>query len=47
MYKRQVDGTILNLEQKGFAGEEALAHAEGGWTMVLKNLKDLLEESQD
>jgi len=36
-------GTILNLKQKGFAGEEALAHAEEGWTMVLQNLKDLLE----
>ena len=38
-----VDGTIVELRQKGFADEEALAHAEGGWTMVLQNLKDLLE----
>jgi len=42
--EQTVDGTILSLKQKGFAGEEALAHAEGGWTMVLKNLKDLLED---
>ena len=41
--EQTVDGTILSLKQKGFAGEEALAHAEGGWTMVLQNLKDLLE----
>ena len=39
------EGTILTMTQKGFAGEEALAHAEGGWTMVLQNLKDLLESS--
>lgn len=45
--EQTVDGTLLNLEQKGFADEEALAHAEGGWTMVLKNLKDLLEVPQD
>lgn len=37
------DGTIVNLTQKGFAGEEAQTHAEGGWTMVLQNLKELLE----
>jgi len=41
--EQTVDGTILNLKQKGFASEEALAHAEGGWTMVLQNLKELLE----
>ncbi len=41
--EQTVDGTILSLKQKGFAGEEALAHAEGGWIMVLQNLKDLLE----
>jgi uncharacterized protein YndB with AHSA1/START domain len=41
--EQTVDGTILNLKQKGFAGEEALAHADGGWTMVLQNLKELLE----
>jgi hypothetical protein len=33
----------VELRQKGFAGEEALTHAEGGWTMVLDNLKSLLE----
>jgi uncharacterized protein YndB with AHSA1/START domain len=38
------DGTRITLTQKGFAGEEAQAHADGGWTMVLKNLKELLEE---
>jgi len=37
------DQTTLVLTQEGFAGEEALAHAEGGWTMVLDNLKKLLE----
>jgi len=36
-------GTLVSLTQKGFAGEEALKHAEGGWTMVLQNLKELLE----
>lgn len=41
--EQTVDGTILNLKQKGFAGEEAKAHGEGGWTMVLDNLKKLLE----
>ena len=38
------EGTTLSLTQKGFAGEEAMAHADGGWTMVLQNLKDLLEK---
>jgi uncharacterized protein YndB with AHSA1/START domain len=37
------EGTIVSLTQKGFSGEEAQAHAEGGWTMVLHNLKELLE----
>ncbi len=37
------DQTTLTLTQEGFAGEEALAHAEGGWTMVLENLKKLLD----
>ena len=41
--EQMVDGTILNLTQKGYAGEEALAHADRGWTMVLQNLKELLE----
>jgi uncharacterized protein YndB with AHSA1/START domain len=36
-------GTQVSLTQKGFAGEEAQAHADGGWTMVLQNLKELLE----
>lgn len=45
--EQEVDGCILNLKQKGFASEEALAHADGGWTMVLQNLKELLESSQD
>lgn len=44
--EQEVDGTILSLKQKGFASEEALAHAEGGWTMVLQNLKELLESQQ-
>lgn len=37
------DGTRVTLTQKGFAEEEAQKHAEGGWTMVLQNLKELLE----
>jgi hypothetical protein len=37
-------GTKVSLAQKGFAGEEALKHADGGWTQVLQNLKELLEE---
>ncbi len=41
--EQSVDGTIVELRQKGFAGEEALAHADGGWTMVLDNMKKLLE----
>ena len=36
--------TILTLTQEGFAGEDAKAHAEGGWTMVLDSLKKLLEQ---
>jgi len=38
------NGTTVHLTQEGFAGDEAKAHAEGGWTMVLDNLKKLLEE---
>jgi len=45
--EQEVDGCILYLKQKGFASEEALTHADGGWTMVLQNLKELLESSQD
>ena len=36
-------GTLVSLTQKGFAGEEAVAHADGAWDMVLQNLKELLE----
>jgi uncharacterized protein YndB with AHSA1/START domain len=45
--EQAVDGTILNLIQKGCAGEETLAHAEGGWPLVLQNLKDLLKGQPD
>lgn len=38
-------GTLITLTQKGFASQEARAHAEGGWVMVLQNLKELLERS--
>jgi len=31
--------TTLSLTQQGFASEEAKAHADAGWEMVLKNLK--------
>ena len=37
-------GTTVHLSQAGFASEEAQAHGEGGWTMVLDGLKKLLEE---
>jgi uncharacterized protein YndB with AHSA1/START domain len=39
----ELDQCTLTLTQEGFAGEEAKAHSEGGWTMVLDNLKKLLE----
>jgi uncharacterized protein YndB with AHSA1/START domain len=44
-YELQADGdtTSVTLTQKGFPSEENLAHAEGGWTMVLDGLKKLLE----
>jgi len=41
--EQMVDGTVLELRQKGFANEEALAHAQEAWPMVLDNLKTLLE----
>jgi uncharacterized protein YndB with AHSA1/START domain len=42
---REVEGgSEVSLTQKGFAGKEAMTHAEGGWTMVLDNLKKLLEQ---
>lgn len=37
------DQTTLTLTQEGFANEDAKSHGEGGWTMVLDNLKKLLE----
>lgn len=45
-YELQSDGdkTLLSLTQKGFANEEALEHAKGGWTMVLDGMKKLLEQ---
>jgi uncharacterized protein YndB with AHSA1/START domain len=36
--------TDREMIRKYFFGTEALAHAEGGWTMVLDNLKKLLEQ---
>jgi uncharacterized protein YndB with AHSA1/START domain len=44
---RSGDGTLVSLTQRGFSGDEAMAHADGGWTMVLQNLKELLEDSPD
>jgi uncharacterized protein YndB with AHSA1/START domain len=38
------EGTVVSVTQQGFAGKEALSHAEGGWAMVLENLKKLLEQ---
>ncbi len=40
------NGTSLSLKQKGFADEEAQAHADRGWAMVLQNLKELLKEDK-
>ena len=37
------ESTKLTLTQEGFASEEALAHADAGWKMVMDNLKKLLE----
>ncbi len=37
------NSTSVFLTQAGFASAEALAHADGGWTMILDNLKKLLE----
>jgi hypothetical protein len=34
----------VSVTQQGFAGKEALSHAEDGWAMVLENLKNLLEQ---
>ena len=44
-YRLEDDGmeTTIHLTQEGFANEEAKSHGEGGWTMVLENLKKLLE----
>jgi len=44
-YELDLEGesTKITLSQKGFASEEALAHADAGWKMVLDNLKKLLE----
>lgn len=38
--------TTLSLTQQGFASEEAKAHADTGWEMVLENLKKLLESEK-
>ena len=43
-YLKESDGgTLVEVSQEGFANEESHAHAEGGWSMVLENLKKLLE----
>lgn len=36
--------TTLELTQEGFANQEGLEHAQGGWNAVLDNLKKLLEQ---
>lgn len=43
--KEKGSGTVLSLRQVGFANEKAHAHAEGGWDMVFKGLKDLVESA--
>ncbi len=35
--------TIVSVTQQGFASEQAQAHAEGGWQMVLEGMKKLVE----
>ena len=39
-------GTRLVLEEDGHATEKELAHAEGGWRLMLSNLKFQLENRQ-
>ena len=41
---QEASGTTVKIKQKGFANEQSLAHADGGWAMVLKSLKELLEK---
>ncbi len=41
--KAEKEGTEVRLTQTGFSSVEARAHGESGWTMVLDNLKKLLE----
>lgn len=45
-YELQDEGesTRVTLTQTGFPSKENLAHAQGGWTMVLDGLKKLLEQ---
>ena len=44
-YRLEDDGmeTTIRLTQEGFTNEEAKSHGDRGWTMVLENLKKLLE----
>ena len=37
-------GTRVELTQRGFANEAAREHGENGWEMVLKGMKELVEE---
>lgn len=37
------ENIIVSLTQQGFASEQAQAHAEGGWKMVLEGMKKLVE----
>ncbi len=41
--KDEIDQTTLSLNQKGFANDQALEHAQNAWQMVLQGLKDMLE----
>lgn len=38
------DKTVLNLKQQNIRSEEAKAHSEENWNMVLNSLKDLVEK---
>jgi uncharacterized protein YndB with AHSA1/START domain len=37
--------TTLTINQRGFANEQALEHAQSGWQMVLQGLKDIAEKA--
>jgi len=40
-------GTLVTVSERGSANERQRAHAEGGWRLMLANLRALLEEPRD